>query len=246
MNKTMASAINPFTHIYAIGFLRPYLATRDLQKEFEAAAKELQLPKDDFYGVFSHSSTQNPLDVLTFRPYLYIAEKVSWVFSINNVDTYILLPKYKNELDALIDALRQSPPYQKVAIIGALGASLVKGEANDLNLPTVVCNNIVSLPKEEIIPFTLKANDGLSAEHRAVNFVVVNFNALALNQSDFKGVLTDINYKPYSKEGARVLIEIILTYENHELEVFYSCGIDVTDEYPFIDFPLRNFLPQTA
>jgi hypothetical protein len=245
MNNTTASAINPLTYIYAIGSLRPYLATRDLQKEFEAAAVELQLPKDDFYGVFSHSSTANPLDVLTFRPYLYIAEKASWVFSINNVDTYILLPKYKNELDALIDALRQPPPYQKVAIIGTLGSSFAKNEVNALNLPTAVCNNIVCLPKEEAMPFMLKANDGLSAAHRAVNFVVVNFDALALSQSDVKGVLTDINFKHYSKEG-RVLIEIILTYASQELEVFYSCGIDVTDEYPFIDFPLRNFLPQTA
>ncbi|MCL1051830.1 hypothetical protein L2755_19695 [Shewanella abyssi] len=246
MSITTVDAPNSLSHIYAIGSLRPFLATRDLQKEFEAAAKELDLPENDYYGVFSYSSTPAHNEALTFRPYLYIAEKASWVFSINNVDTYMLLPKYNNELDALIAALKQSQSSQQVAIIGALGVNHADETQNDLHLPTVLCNHIVSLPLEDMAPINLKANDGVSSVSRAINFVICNFNTLVPAGLDLKGALTEINFQHYSKDGDRSLIEIILTYLNQDLEVFYSCGIDVTDEYPFINFPLRNFLPQTA
>ena len=119
----------------------------------------------------------------------------------------------------MIDAINNKRSYQEVAIIGAFRSTLSNHEPNDLHLPRLVCNHIISLPKEKTASIALKANDGVSAASRAVNFVVVNFHTHGISSLDLKGVLTDINFQHYSKGDGRTLIEIILTYVNQEIEV---------------------------
>ncbi|NOH71194.1 hypothetical protein F0225_07570 [Vibrio pectenicida] len=234
------------SYVYALGSIRPYLSNRDLQKEFDAAAKTLGLANDDYYGVFSYSETTSNNQSLTFRPYAYIAEKVSWVFTINDVDTYMVVPKYTNELDALIAALNHKTVTDIVALIGSMREARLTPSDSDLQLPSVVCNHVITQPMGQSSPIAIKPNDGFSASRRALNYLVFNFNTLIKGKLDISGQLIDINYQIYTKDPKRLLVEMILTYKNQNLESFYSCGIDVTDEYPFVDFPLRNFVPKAA
>ncbi|NAX22262.1 hypothetical protein [Vibrio sp. V39_P1S14PM300] len=233
-------------YVYALGIIRPYLATRDLQKEFDAAANTLGLADDDYYGVFSYSEGASSNESLMFKPYAYIAEKASWVFTINDVDTYMIVPKYENELDAIIEALNQQKYDKTVALIGSLQEAHTAAQQNDLLLPNVLCNHVITQPVGQKSPIVIKANDGLTASRRALNYVVYNFDSLITGKMDIAGLLIEINYQTYSKDLGRSLVEVILTYKNQNLETFYSCGIDVTDEYPFVDFPLRNFVPKAA
>ncbi|MCC2522296.1 hypothetical protein [Vibrio coralliilyticus] len=237
--------------VYALGSIRPYLSSRDLQKEFDAATKALGLADDDYYGVFSYSETTSNNQSITFRPYAYIAEKASWVFTINDVDTYMVVPKYTNELDALIAALNHSVVGDTVALIGTMvkntkNEGKLKPSDSDLQLPSVVCNHVITQSAKQTPPIVIKHNDGFSASRRALNYLVFNFNTLIKGKLDLSGQLIEIQYQPYTKDPNRLLIEMILTYKSQNLESFYSCGIDVTDEYPFVDFPLRNYVPKAA
>lgn len=234
------------SYVYALGSLRPYLSSRDLQKEFDAAAKTLGLADDDYYGVFSYSETTSNNQSLTFRPYAYIAEKASWVFTINDVDTYMIVPKFANELDALIAALNHKTVDDTVALIGTMGEGSLNESDSDLPLSSVVCNHVIVQPIGHKLPIIIKPNDGFSASRRALNYLVFNFNTLIKGKLDLSGQLIEINYKTYTKDPNRLLIEIILTYKSQNLESFYSCGLDITDESPFVDFPLRNFVPKAA
>ncbi|MFW7523452.1 hypothetical protein ACODM8_04830 [Vibrio ostreicida] len=243
MSIKLINASTGNAYVYALGDIRPYLATRDLQKEFEAATKALGCADDDYYRVFSYQVARGNTEDLTFRPYAYIAEKADWVFTINEIDTYMIVPKYVNELDALIAALNKQTDASSVALVGTMG---VQTTDNDLRLPSVVCNHVLTQPVGDKTPITIKPNDGLSASRRALNYLVFNFNDLLKDKPNIEGQLIEINYQTYFKAQDRVLIEMILTYRNQSLEESYSCGIDVTDEYPFIDFPLRSYVPKAA
>ncbi|ADZ91938.1 hypothetical protein GV054_13665 [Marinomonas mediterranea] len=227
--------------VYALGELRPFFPSLDLQKEFAAAASSLNLKPDDYYGVFSYSYTDSSSG-LSFRPYLYLAEKACWAYSINNVDTYLVVPRFQNELDALIDALNPSNSPQQSSLIGELGGLAPDGKCDDLRLPIVICNHVESNSTKDMAPISLQLNDGASNEHRAINFLVFNYAAILPKGLDLPKELLSLTYQPYQQTG-RSLVELVLTYYEQGVEESYSCGIDVTDQYPFVDFPLRRYVP---
>lgn len=227
-------------YVYAIGMLRPFLPTLDLQKEFEAAKQALKLNKDDYYAVFSHTQRVGDNEVMEIQPYLYIAERACWVFSINNVDTYVITPRYKNELDSLVAALN-SHGSDKQVLVGSLGAISDPTACGGLSLRTVACDNVLTVNGDRVsLPFDVqpKSNDGLSAANRAINYLLSTYTDFPKTEP-----LKALYYQAYSNAVGRNLIEVIVSCVEQGVEVFYSCGVDVTDAYPFIDFPLRNYTP---
>lgn len=230
--------------VYAVGVLRPFFSSLDLQKEFEAAASSLGLKSDDYYGVFSYTANDNP--DLTFRPFLYIAEKACWVFSINNIDTYLVVPRYDTELNELIDALQPENKQQVQALVGALGGKVPASYCSGLQLPLVICNRLLSEATDAMLEIPLKLNDGTAPEKRAVNFLAFNYTSIVSESLVLPKPLREIRYQFYGQNEGRTLVEIILGYMKDDIEIFYSCGIDVTDQYPFVDFPLRQYVPDNS
>ncbi|TBR41124.1 hypothetical protein CBF23_010940 [Marinomonas agarivorans] len=229
-----------------MGQLRPFFSTLDLQREFEAAAEYLGLKSDDYYGVFTYTDTPNSNNDLAFRPFLYIAEKACWVFSINNIDTYLVVPHYENELNEMINALQPEKKQQTVALIGWLESTAPENRCGGLQLPAVVCNQLLFEPTEALADIPLKLNDGTTKEQRAVNFLAFNYSSIVPDNLTLPKPLRAINYQFYDHDSGRARVEVILTYFNQGIETFYSCGIDVTDQYPFVDFTLRNYLPNNT
>jgi len=232
--------------VYVLGQLRPFFSTRDLQREFEAAADYLGLKSDDYFGVFTYTNTPDNNPDLTFRPFLYIAEKACWVFSINNIDTYFVIPRYENELNALINALQPEVSPQTLALIGTLGPLSPVDYCDGLQLPIVICNQFLSESTDLMSDMPLKSNDGTTSEHRAVNFLAFNYPTIVPDDLTLPKPLVSIHYQFYNQANDRILVEAILTYFDQGVEEFYSCGIDVTDQYPFIDFALRHYVPSNT
>ncbi|WP_298769350.1 hypothetical protein [uncultured Shewanella sp.] len=231
--------------VYVLGQLRPFFPRLDLQKAFDAAATELKLKEDDYYGVFNYVEIPDNKTELAFRPYLYIAEQVCWVLSIHHVDTYLVVPRFQLELDAFIQALSPTCKEDQLAITGGLGPVSPPHYCHDLSLPMVICDHISPILPQNHDKLSLKTNDGVSDVSRAVNFLVFNYKNLEDDASLGEHELRALHYQLDYQEVGRVVVEIILTYYLNGLEIFYVCGIDVTNKYPFIAFPLRHYLPKS-
>lgn len=237
---------NSRNFVYAIGVLRPFFASKDLQKEFDTAATALGLKSDDYYGVFSHTVTDKANSDFTYQPYYYLAEKACWIFSINNIDTYFMVPRFDTELNEMINALKNTGTSQVQAIIGTVGRQAPADYCAGLALSLVLCHHLVSEATTVMLDVPLKLNDGTASQKRAMNYVAFNYQSMVPDGLVLPKPLREISYQFYGEDTERTLVEIILGYIKDGIEIYYSCGVDVTDQYPFIDFPIRQYLPDTV
>jgi hypothetical protein len=232
--------------VYAIGLLRPVFGTEDLQQEYLAATKQLEVPTDDYYKVFNTIETPHDNPALSYRRYRYIAEKMCWVLSINNVDTFIVIPASQLELDSFIDSLQDTSQTVYSTIIGALGPIAPPQYCANMSLPLAICQYIDFSTENATTKLMLKPTDGTSDTDRAINFLACNFTAISQKHADLiasnKPQLIAVASQLSSVESNRVIIDISLKYLNSQTKVQsnYHCGIDVTDQYPFVAFNLQS------
>lgn len=241
--------------VYAIGLLKPFFPSLDLQQQFLAAAGQIGAKPDDYYQVFNYQS--NPENPNSYRPFLYIAEQVCWILSINNVDTYIAVPRAQLELNGFIDALK--PPTGATSsqpslslVIGTLGPLAPPHYCAGLRLPIVVCEQF-NQPNATIEAaakaLNLKPNDGTSDVDRAVNFLALNYAQIIAKTAELapssSDPLVSIGSQFITTDSGRTVVDVVLKYQNTSTAAqrFYACGIDITDQYPFVETPLRIYLP---
>ncbi len=87
-------------------------------------------------------------------PNRYLARDMCWVFSVENIDTYILIPRSEDELTQLIEMLNEPtavPPVDVDVVIGSLGSIAPPSFCNCLELPIVQINNTYSFVVEQFI-----------------------------------------------------------------------------------------------
>ena len=102
----------------------------------------------------SGRSTSNQSTAIVRYPYRYLARDMCWVFSVENIDTYILSPRSEEELTQLVDMLNEptaATPVDVDVIIGSLGAIAPPSFCNGLELPIVQINNTYSFVVEQFI-----------------------------------------------------------------------------------------------
>ncbi|MEM9216686.1 MAG: hypothetical protein AAGD25_20345 [Cyanobacteria bacterium P01_F01_bin.150] len=180
--------------VYALGTVSARFPNMSLEKEFaQAASTETTTDLTDrqiFYQVLSNSDNR------------YIARDMCWIFTVENVETYILKPRTTDELTQLIDMLNEpvTTPMQDVdVVIGRLGPIAPYEMCNGLQLPIVLVNQTYSFQVSEFISqisqpsgmetqtfqtlatetFTLLMqladNVGNLDEHRAVNYLTLRY-----------------------------------------------------------------------
>ncbi|WP_394204168.1 hypothetical protein [Shewanella waksmanii] len=231
------------TFVFAIGQFRPYFATLDLQNEFIAATEAINAAKSDYYAVFSHTISAPGESQLKVHPYAYLAEQACWVFTINDVDSYLMVPSSEIVLNAFISALNPSLSVSAVALCGMLGPKAPANYCGNLNLSLVMTNNlqVVDQQQSELLP--VKANSGISDADRAVNFLMTQLPSLSQQQSLNLTSLQSLSFQFSTAVDNRTVVEIILGFNQNGINKFYACGIDVSDQNPFLTFPLRTFVP---
>ncbi|NQY34406.1 MAG: hypothetical protein HRT37_05435 [Alteromonadaceae bacterium] len=241
--STGACGCSTLSFIYALGQFRLFFPSVDLQKEFIAATHALNVKQDDYYAVFTYSVNPGENSSLSFRPFLYIAEQACWVFSVNSVDTYLMVPRSEIELNTFINALNLTSDSTDFALTGTMGPIAPPHYCGNLKLPIVIANQFEVLPDGGKKALMIKANDGAEDVDRAINFLMYNYVDMLSRQTFKSHPLRSMRYQFYKQTQGRTVVEIIFTYFNNGVESFYSCGVDVTDQYPFIDFPLRTYVP---
>ena len=139
-------------------------------------------------------SNGNPVVITTDQtaeivryPNRYLARDMCWVFSVENIDTYILNPRSEDELTQLVEMLDEPtavPPVDVDVIIGSLGAIASPSFCNGLELPIVQINNTYSFVVEQFIDQLWEQYQQQQQNSRS--------QSSALSESDFKNAANNL------------------------------------------------------
>lgn len=256
-------AVAPASFVYAIGSVAPQFPSLAVEKEFVQATG-----RTDTAGRTDREVLQS---VLADRSGRYLARQMCWVLTIEGLETYILVPRDPADLDLLIEAIRPHPHRTDVdVVIGVRGPNAPPEMCNGLQVPIVAVDQIYSFDRDELIreipnsgdlpdeQFRAAAgelfdhigqltdNAGASDEHRAVNYLAVRYPAIYVQTAEAlakESGLTKVEVRPSRLSGARVIMDVILSYTQRRTDVveMYFCRVDVTEEFPFLVTKLSHY-----
>lgn len=248
--------MSPPTYVYALGRIEPRFPRLSIEKEFAQATAT-----KDAKGLTERQAMHAALSKPENR---YLVRQLCWVFTIEGLETYILVPRDSADLQLLVEAVRPTPsPADLDAVIGLRGPLAPPEMCNGLMVPIVAFDQIYSFDRDSLlkaIPAPKKAageqfsaaaaelfdrimlmadNAGATDDHRAVNYLAVRYPAIYHTAADMLGQnasLTALEVRPSSLSGTRRIVDVIFTYTNRETDVAdkYFCRVDVTEEFPFL------------
>jgi hypothetical protein len=260
------TAGRPKTPVYAIGNVRPRFPSVAVEKELAQAAS-----RDDLTGLTDQAAIYK---ILSQRQNRYLARAVCWVFSIEGIDTYILVPRNPDDIEVLIEAARTRTRATDVdVVIGELGPLAPPSMCNGLAVPIVMVNQLYSFDvdtllraipapeganqeaflssAEEMLGRIMLATDnaGASDEHRALNYLAVRYQAIyhtTANQHAKNRSLASVETRLSPLTGTRTIVDVILTYRDRatDAEESFLTRVDVTETFPFLVTKLSPYFRQ--
>jgi hypothetical protein len=184
--------------IYALGQIEPRFPSLGVEKEFAQAVGRAEAG--------AQTDREALQTALTERRNRYLARQLCWVFTIEGLETYILLPRDPSDLDLFVEAVRARPtPGDLDVIIGVRGPLAGPEVCNGLVLPLVAVDHsyaferdelIRAIPRPDDVPeeedeqfrataeellsrvMQLADNAGDTDEHRALNYLAVRYPAI--------------------------------------------------------------------
>ena len=185
-------------YIYALGRVVPRFPSPGVEKEFARAAGMTETA-----GLTDHETFHV---VLSKRENRYLARKICWALTIEGLPAYVLFPRHRGDLEALVEAIRPVPkPMDVDVIIGEKGPLPPAEMCGGLQVPMVAFDHafsfdrdsmIKSIPRPESIPekddpkfrsaagelfdriMQVADNMGETDEHRALNYLAVRYPAI--------------------------------------------------------------------
>jgi hypothetical protein len=243
-------------YVYALGRIEHHFPSPAIEKELAQAAK--------------HAPTEGLTDgqrlhrVLSERSNRYIVRQLCWVLTIEEQDTYILVPRDPADWDLLVAALRPTPsPMDLNAVIGIRGRTAPPDMCNGLTLPIVSFDQLYHFDRQSLIkaippPDKIKSGDfepaaeelldrilqmtgntGAKDAHRALNYLAVRDPHIYAKTAEALGrnaSLSAVDIRPSQLGGGRNIVEVIFSYTNRATDVVekFRTRVDVTDEFPFL------------
>jgi hypothetical protein len=226
-------------YIYALGTIKTRFPSPSIEKEFAQSASEAQ----------TANLTDQQVLVNVLKENRHLAREVCWVFSIEGIDTYILVPSDTTMLDQFVQS--QTPAARGVdvdVVIGTRGPIAPAEMCNGLVVPIVIVDRLYSfdkpalmkaLPKPKEVKMAeaefrsaaeelfdriqqLADNAGATDEHRALNYLAVRYPAIYTHTTEMYGrdfSLTGVEIVPSRLSGTRKLVDVILAYTNRNTDV---------------------------
>jgi hypothetical protein len=234
-----AAAANPnggemTSYVYAIGSVDARFTTPSVEKEVAQA-----MGRAATAGLTDRQALHT---LLSQRQNRYLARQMCYVFSVESVDAYILLPRDPADLELIVDAIQTPPSTDVDLIIGMRGPVAPPEMCNGLMIPIVVFDQLYTFtradlfaaieapegaPPEQVQLLTGSAQElfdrimriadnlGATDEHRALNYLSVRYDQiyrLAAQQFLNNSGLTAVEAVPSRLSGTRKLVNIIFTY----------------------------------
>jgi hypothetical protein len=185
------------TFVYALGRIQPRFPTLALEKEFAQVTGRAETAGTEQEALQS---------VLSGRSNRYLARQLCWVFAIEGLETYILIPRDPGDIELLIEAVRPRPTPGDIDIVVGIRGPLAPPEVcNGLMVPMVAFDQVYSFDRISLVnaiprPEGLKKNEeqqfqataeelldrimqladnaGATDEHRALNYLAVRYPAI--------------------------------------------------------------------
>jgi PatG C-terminal len=243
-------------YVYALGRLAPRFPGIAVEKEFAQATSNAETA-----GLTDRAALHR---VLSQRQHRYLARNLCWVFTIEGLETYILMPRDPADVDLLLEAVRAAPRATDVdVVIGIRGPIAPPEMCNGLMVPIVLVEQLYSFdvdslikaiprPKEappkgfaaaaeEVFMRSLQMTDnaGATDEHRALNYLTVRYPAIYANAAEAfarNSSLSGVDARPSSLSSVRNIVDVVFSYTHRQTDVTekYLVRVDVTDAFPFL------------
>jgi hypothetical protein len=193
-----SAARGPASFVYAIGRVEPRFPSLAVEKEFAQNAS-----RDSNDGLTDREMLQK---VVSDRSNRYLARQLCWVFLVENLENYILVPNDPADYDLLIEAVRAEPRRDDLdVVIGTLGPLAPPGACGGLDVPVVVFDQLYSFDRDALVRsvprpesiaqksdarfraavgeladriMQMTDNAGATDEHRALNYLAVRYPAI--------------------------------------------------------------------
>ena len=244
------------SYVFAIGRVEMRFPTLAVEKEFAQATGRANTK-----GMPERAAAHA---VLSERANRYIARHVCWVFTIEGLETYILIPRDPADYDQLLEAVRAQPsPLDLDVVVGVRGPIAPPEMCNGLMVPIVVFDQIYSFDRDALIKaiprpekttakefgpaaeelfdrIMLAAdNAGSTDDHRALNYLAVRYPAIYATAADAfarNSSLSAVDVPSSPLSGTRKVVDVIFSFTNRNTDVAekFSTRVDVTEEFPFL------------
>lgn len=255
LNEGQATASSP-DYVFALGRVEARFPSLALEKEFAQVTG-----RSSTAGLTDGQALQS---VLTDRTNRYLARNLCWVFTVQGLETYILVPNDPVDFELLMGTIRpQARPTDVDAVIGIRGPLAPPAACNGLTVPIVMFDQIYSFDTATLVqaierPETIEEeqfgpaaeelfsriiqvtdNAGARDEDRALNYLAVRYDriyALAAESYGRNLSLTAVDVRPSRLSGVRKVVDVIFTFTNRNTDVNeqYFVRVDVTEEFPFL------------
>jgi hypothetical protein len=184
--------------VYALGQIDFRFPTLGLEKEFAQV-----IGRSGEEGVNDRRALQSLISEDQNR---YLARGLCWVFLVEGLETYILIPRDPADYRLLIEAVREYPRRDDVDLVVGTRGDLAPPEmCNGLAVPVVVFDQIYSFDRESLVAaipvpnsiaeadeaefhktagglfdyiMQMADNAGATDEHRALNYVAVRYERI--------------------------------------------------------------------
>ncbi|MCA1702032.1 MAG: hypothetical protein LC808_01670, partial [Actinobacteria bacterium] len=130
--------------VFALGRVEPRFPSLAVEKEFAQATGQAQTA--------GQTDRQTLHSVLADRANRYLARQMCWVFTIEGLETYVLVPRDPGDFELLIDAVRPGPqPTDIDVVIGRRGPLAPPEACGGLMVPVVAFDNLYSFERDELL-----------------------------------------------------------------------------------------------
>jgi len=242
--------------VYALGNVEVRFPSISVEKEFAQATG-----RDKTSGLTDRQALHTVLSKPENR---YLVRQLCYVFTVEGMETYLLVPRAPADLDLLVEAVRPNPsPLDMDVIIGAKGPVAPPQMCNGLMIPLVAFDQIYSFDRDMLIKSIPKPdktsakefapvaeelfdritqmtdNAGATDEHRALNYCAVRYQAVYSKAAECyasNSSLSSVDVQSSLLSSTRNIVEVIFSYTNRNTDVVDKCfvRVDVTDEFPFL------------
>lgn len=132
------------SYVFAIGRVEMRFGTLGVEREFAQATG-----RADTKGLTDQAALHAVISAESNR---YLVRQVCWVFTIDGLETYILVPRDSADYDQLRDAVRPRPsPLDIDVVIGVRGPIAPSEMCNGLTIPIVFFDQIYSFDRETFV-----------------------------------------------------------------------------------------------
>jgi hypothetical protein len=145
--------------VYAIGQVEPRFPSLGLEKEF---AQVIGRRGDEGY-----SDREAFAATIRAEENRYLARHLCWVFLVEGLETYILMPRDPGDYKLLIDSVREIPRRDDIdLVIGTRGHVAPPHMCNGLAVPIVVFDQLYSFDRDTLVD-SIPVYEGITNKNRA-------------------------------------------------------------------------------